>query len=418
MQLGGSAAGVAAASLALPAPAIAQGKGRVVIIGAGAGGATVAHHVKLRGGGLDVTIVEPNPVYTSCFFSNLYIGGFRSFKFITHGYQGLKGLGINFAPERAVKVDPGKRIVTLGSGKTLPYDRLVIAPGIDLVWNGIEGYSQEAAQAMPHAWLAGAQTKILRQQLLDMPDGGTVVIAPPLDPYRCPPAPYERASVIAHYLKTSKPKSKVIILDAKSRFSKMQLFLEGWKKFYPDMIEWIDPSMSGGGLARVDHQTMSVWTKGGEKIDAAVANIIPPQTAGRIARDAGCSDGKWCPVRPENFSSLKQPYIYVLGDAAMAKKMPKSAFAANSQAKVVANNILADLLGQRRFPARYRNTCWSFISVDNSIKTGASYKAGKTDIEIASSFQSDPADPPELRGINFKQSLGWYKGIISDMLAL
>ncbi len=411
------AAGAVAASASFGSFAFAQGKGKVVIIGGGAGGATVAHHVKKAAPGLDVTLVEVQPRYTTCFFSNLYIGGFRSFASITHSYDGLAKLGIKVVHDWATDVDTAKKTVKLKGGSTLSYDKLVLSPGIDLKYATIEGYSPEAAEVMPHAWKAGVQTRILKRQLLDMEDGGVVVMSPPTNPFRCPPGPYERASMIAHYLKYHKPKSKLIIFDPKKKFSKMALFQEGWNQHYSDIVEWVPPDMSGGGVKKVDPKTMTVWTGDGEKITAAVANIIPAQRAGMIVHKAGVAKGDWCPIRPEDFSSTIAKDVHVLGDASIAKKMPKSGFSANSQAKVVANAIVAALAGKKKFPARFRNTCWSLISTNNGVKVGASYKAGKEMVEITSKFISKTGEDAALRAQTYKESVGWYAGITADMFA-
>ena len=257
--------------------AYAQGKGRVVIVGGGAGGATVAHLAKRTAPDLEVTLVEANPQYTSCFFSNLYLGGFRTFESITHGYGGLTKLGVNVVHDLATDVDAAKKTVSLQSGDTLPYDKLVLSPGIDFKFDAIEGYSAEAAKTMPHAWKAGEQTKILKSQLDAMEPGGTVVMAAPPNPFRCPPGPYERACMIAHHLKTKKPGSRLIIFDAKPKFSKMALFQEGWQTHYADIVEWVPPDMTDGGVKRIDTATMTVYTGDGKPTKAAVANIIRPK---------------------------------------------------------------------------------------------------------------------------------------------
>jgi sulfide dehydrogenase [flavocytochrome c] flavoprotein chain len=220
-----SGGAVAAASVApLSCFAIAQGKGRVVIVGGGAGGATVAHNVKKSAPDLDVTLVEVHPQYATCFFSNLYLGGFRTFESLTHDYEGLKKLGVNVVHDWATDVDASTKTVALKGGASLAYDRLVLSPGIDFKYDTIEGYSEDAAEMMPHAWKAGQQTKLLKSMLEAMDDGGVVVLAPPNNPYRCPPGPYERMCMIAHYLKSNKPKSKLILLDPKTKFSKQPVF--------------------------------------------------------------------------------------------------------------------------------------------------------------------------------------------------
>ena len=398
--------------------AYAQGKGRVVVIGGGAGGATVAHHVKKGAPALDVTLIEVQPKYTSCFFSNLYLGGFRSFQSITHDYSGLEKLGVKVVHDLANVVDTAKRSVTLKGGDTMGYDKLVLSPGIDLKYDSIEGYSAEAAQKMPHAWQAGAQTTLLRQKLTDIEDGGLFILAAPPNPYRCPPGPYERASMVAHYLKNHKPSSKLLLLDPKRKFSKQSLFEEGWQEHYENIIELrLTNEIDDNRVVRVDPNTMEIETAGGERIKAAVANIVPAQKAGQIADKAGCTEGDWCPVDPASFESKLVNDVYVLGDASVATKMPKSAFSANSQAKVVVNDILSKLAEKKRFPARYRNTCWSLISTNNSVKVGASYTAGKDAVDVVSKFVSKTGEDAALRAQTYQESVGWYAGITADIFA-
>ena len=411
-------AGITALSAAsMPNFAIAQAKGKVVIVGGGAGGATVAHLVKKGAPELDVTLVEVQQQYTTCFFSNLFLGGFRSFESITHSYDGLKKIGVKVVHELATGVDPEKKTVALNGGTTLSYDKLVLSPGIDFKWESIEGYSEAGAEKMPHAYKAGVQTQALKNQLAGMKAGGTVVMVTPPNPFRCPPGPYERASMIANYLKKNKPGSKLLILDPKPKFSKMALFQEAWETYYNDIIEWLPPDMSGGGAKKVDVGAMTVTTGGDEKIKADVANIIPAQKAGTIAAAAGCTDGDWCPINPVDFSSKKVKDVHVLGDASIAKAMPKSGFSANSQAKVVVNALHAELASKKKFPARFRNTCWSLVSDNDGVKVGASYKAGAEAVEATSKFISKPGEDAKLRKSTYLESLDWYTAMTNEMFA-
>ena len=411
-------AGVAALSTAgLPTFATAQGKGRVVIVGGGAGGATVAHLVKKGAPQLDVTLVEVQPTYTTCFFSNLYLGGFRTFDSITHSYDGLKKVGVKVVQDWATGVDAGKKTVSLKGGGKLVYDKLVLSPGIDFKWGAIEGYSREVAEKLPHAYQAGVQTQILKKQLEGMKSGGTVIMVTPPNPFRCPPGPYERASMIANYLKKNKPKSKLMIFDPKPKFSKMALFQEAWENHYSDIIEWVGPDMSGGGAKKVDPGTMTVTLADGETAKGDVINVIPPQKAGSIAFAAGCTEGDWCPINPDDFSSAKVKDIYVLGDASVAKSMPKSGFSANSQAKVVVNALQAELAGKKKYPARYRNTCWSLVSDDDGVKVGAAYKGGDKQVDVTSKFISKPGENAELRKTTYLESLDWYTAMTNEMFA-
>jgi NADPH-dependent 2,4-dienoyl-CoA reductase/sulfur reductase-like enzyme len=402
--------------------AIAQGGGKVVIIGGGPGGATVANQLRRGDPKLEVILVEPKTSSTTCFFSNLYLGGFRTLDSITHDYSGLAKQGVRVVHDVATAVDPQKKTVALKGGDTLAYDRLVLSPGIDIKYGSIEGYSEQAAEMMPHAWQAGAQTQLLKKKLEALDDGGVVVMAAPDNPYRCPPGPYERACMIGHFLKTQKPKAKLIIFDPKKTFSKQAVFTEAFDKYYKGIIELnLTNEIDDFTVVRVDAKSGEVLTKAGRREKADVANIVPNQRAGAIAHQAGCAEGDWCPVNFENFTSTKVPGVYVLGDAAIAPEMPKSAFTANSQAKVVAADILAELSNKDRFPARYRNTCWSMVAPDDSIKIGANYAPGEKDgkklLAPSGSFVSQLGEDADLRKATFQESLGWYSGIVTDVFA-
>jgi sulfide dehydrogenase [flavocytochrome c] flavoprotein chain len=410
--------GLAAAMVGFPVPLRSRARGRVVVIGGGAGGATCARYLaKESREALAVTLVEAQPSYTTCFYSNLYLAGWRAFDSITHGYDGLEAVGVELARMRAVGVDPVAKSVRLEGGETLTYDRLVVAPGIDLDYHSIEGYSEQAAEIMPHSWKAGVQTKLLRSQLEAMPNGGLFVITAPPDPYRCPPGPYERASLIASYFTQAKPKSKVLILDAKDKFSKQPLFEEAWNTYYKGMVEWV-PGTFGGKVTSVDPKAMTITSDTGEVHKADVANVVPAQEAGRIAHDAGLvDDSGWCPIVPASMASQNQPDIYVLGDASIASAMPKSAFSANSQAKVVAMMIRAELTRSRAFPARYRNTCWSSLAPDDTVKIGASYRPGEDKLESVDSFISNVGESRDMRMANRKEADAWYDSITADIFS-
>jgi NADPH-dependent 2,4-dienoyl-CoA reductase/sulfur reductase-like enzyme len=399
--------------LRAPARARSQGAARVVVIGGGAGGATCARY--LAKAGLAVTLIEVQARYTTCFYSNLFLAGWRDLASLTHGYDRLVAADIELVPERAVAVDTAARRVRVASGGYLAYDRLVVAPGIDLRFGAIEGYDEAAAELMPHAWKAGPQTALLRARLEAMPDGGLFVIAAPPEPYRCPPAPYERASLVASYFKRTKPRAKILILDSKDSFSKQALFEEAWQRHYPGMIEWI-PGALGGKVVAVDPAAAAIKTAAGDTHKADVANIVPPQQAGAIAREADLADASgWCPIVPAGMASRRQPGVHVLGDAAIASAMPKSAFAANSQAKVVAMTIHAELTGTKPFPARYRNTCWSSLAPDDTVKIGANYLPGDEKLESADGFVSKVGESAELRRQTRAEANAWYASITADI---
>lgn len=415
-------AGLILAGAALPRPAIAQGPARVVIIGGGPGGATVANGIKLAAPDIDVTLIEPKQAFTTCFYSNLYIGGFRSFQSITHTYDGLKQRGIRVITDTAMRVDTTAKAVALDRGTDVPYDRLVVAPGVDMKYEMIEGYSRAEAEVMPHAWQAGPQTVLLKERLLAMSDGGVVVMAIPANPYRCPPGPYERACMIAHFIKTRKPKSKLILFDAKSTFSKQQVFEEAFAEYYKDIIEVnLTNEIDDYTVVKVDTATGAVTTKSGRTQKADVANIIPPQRASAIAFHAGCNEGDWCPINPENFSSAKVKDVYVVGDAAIAADMPKSAFTSASQGMVVAADIVADLTGKPRTPGKYRNTCWSMLAPENSAKIGGDYdpgiKDGKPYLAAHDTFISKAGESAEVRRETHAESQAWYDSFTTALFA-
>ncbi len=408
------AAGVAASALAKPA--IAQGKPKLVVVGGGPGGATVARYVaKDSNGAVDVTLIEANARHTTCFFSNLYIGGLRSFDSITHGYDKLKSNhGINVVRGFAIGVDAARRTVTVDGGDTFSYDKLVVAPGIDFKFDAYEGYSKAVAETFPHAWQAGPQSQILRRQLEAMDDGGVFLIAAPPDPFRCPPGPYERISLVAQYLKQNKPRSKIIAIDAKDKFSKQALFQEGWAKYYDGMIEWLPLNITGG-VKRVDVGGKTLHTDG-ESFKGDVINIIPPQTAGAIAIAAGLADQSgWCPIDPFTMASTRVPHVYVIGDSSIAAQMPKSGFSANSQAKACALAIRAALTGSRAFEPRYSNTCWSLIASGDGVKVGASYEATKEKIASTDTFISKTGEDAATRTATAEEADGWYAGITADI---
>jgi NADPH-dependent 2,4-dienoyl-CoA reductase/sulfur reductase-like enzyme len=396
-------------------PAFAQAKPKVVVVGGGPGGATVAKYVA-KDGGLDVTLVEPARRFTTCFHSNLYLGGFKTFEEITHSYDKIaKAYGIKHMRQRAAGIDRDKKQVKFASGKALDYDRLVLAPGIDIKFDSVPGYSEEVAKKLPHAWQAGQQTQLLRRQLNALSDGSTIVMVAPPNPFRCPPGPYERASMMAHVLKAKgHKKSRIIILDPKENFSKQGLFMEGWQKHYPGMVEWQDAKMHGG-VKGVDAKSMTVKTDLAEH-KANLINVIPAQMAGKIARDAGLANQTgFCPINPENMRSMTDANIYIVGDACIPGDMPKSGFSANSQAKVAAMMIRGELANGRTFPARYTNTCWSLIETDDTVKVGGTYAAKDGKIAATETFVSKTGESAELRKQTQQENMGWYSGIIADI---
>jgi len=338
----------------------------VVIVGGGFAGSACALYLRQLDPALDITLVDPLERYVTCPMSNEVLAGWRDLASITLARAGITGARIRLLRERVDVIEPQQRRVRLEDGQSLAFDRLVVAPGIRLLWNRIEGYDEGAAQAMPHAWQAGEQTQRLAQQLHTMDDGGVVAISVPAGLMRCPPAPYERASLIANYLSTHKPRSKVLIFDANNHFPRQDVFTEAWRSLYPGMIEWI-ASTEDGAVVRVDAASLTVYTGNGAH-PVAVANIIPPQAPAQIAADAGlASDHGWCPVAPDTFESTLVPNVHVIGDACIADAMPKSASAACSQARQCARAIVALLSGRAATQPAFDSVCYSFVGPQRAI---------------------------------------------------
>jgi NADPH-dependent 2,4-dienoyl-CoA reductase/sulfur reductase-like enzyme len=410
-----AAAGASAALFPLPAFAQNAG-GRVVVVGGGFAGATCARALKRLDPRIEVTLVETSQTFTACPFSNDVIAGLRNIAAQQFDYRKIAADGVVTVFSAASGVDPQARAVSLSNGTRLPYDRLVLAPGVDIRWDALPGYTEAAAEMMPHAWKAGEQTVLLRRQLEAMDDGGVVVISAPANPYRCPPGPYERASLIAYYLKTKKPKSKVIVLDAKDAFSKQRLFRNAWKELYGDRLEWV--SLSNGGKVTSVEPATKTFVTDFDRHTAAVGNVVPPQKAGRIAEVAGVTDRSgWCPVDPMTFESKQQPNIHVIGDAAIMGAMPKSAFAANAQAKVCAAALAKLLAGQKPEEPRPINTCYSLVAPDYGISVASVYqpKNGIL-VEVANSGGVSPVNAPHsVREQEAKFADGWFNTITAEV---
>jgi sulfide dehydrogenase [flavocytochrome c] flavoprotein subunit len=414
-QFIGAAVAATGASL-MPRPLLAQGAPpRIVVVGGGFAGATAARTLKRLDARLDVTLVEANPIFTSCPFSNEVIAGLRDIAAQRFGYDRIAADGVTVVPQAATGVDGRARTVMLADNMRLNYDRLVVAPGIDLRFDALPGYDEAAAERLPHAWKAGAQTELLRRQLESMEDGGTVVMAVPALPYRCPPAPYERACLIAYYLKTRKPRSKIIVLDAKDTFSKQRLFEKAWKELYPN-LEWVSLS-SGGNPTAVDASTNSIMSDF-DTYKADVANVIPPQKAARIAELAGVADRTgWCPVEPVTFESRLVPNIHVLGDAAIAGAVPKSAYAANAAAKICAVAVAKLVRGETPVEEKFVNTCYSLAAPDYGFSIAGVYRPmGGQWLEVEGAGGISPVDaPPEFRRSEAKLAYGWFNTIMAEI---
>jgi len=399
----------------------AQTTARLVVIGGGFGGASAARYARINHPMLDVTLIEPRTSFITCPYGNLVLGGTRDIGQITHAYDGLRARGIRIVHEMAAGIDPASRSVRLSGGGNVAYDRLILSPGIAIRWGALEGYDEAASAQMPHAWIQGdgAQLLLLRRQLEAMPDGGLVGFAIPANPFRCPPGPYERISMVAAYLKKTKPRSKILALDAKEAFSKQGLFLDGWKALYGEMIEWV-PSNKDGRVTRVDPREKTLITEFGTTHKVDVANVIPPQSAARIAIDAGLTDRSgWVPIVPGTFEAKNAQGIYVIGDANNGAPMPKSGFIANNTAKQAVASAVASLRGEPAPEGVYFNTCYSHVGDDYGISIVGIFRASATAItEVPNAGGISPrGDLPEQRRLEALHADAWYAAITKDMFA-
>ncbi|CAG0907259.1 unnamed protein product [Cyprideis torosa] len=410
------------AILGLPSLVLGAQK-QVVVVGGGAGGATAAKYLRKLDPTIAVTLIEARPHYVSCFMSNEVLSGSRTLESLTFGYDGLRRHGVDVVIDTVVAIDPVKKTLTTASGKNVIYDACVVSPGIDFKWEAIEGYNQQVSEhSLPHAWKTGPQIQLLRHQLEAMPDGGRILISAPPSPYKCPPGPYDRASQMAMYCKRHKPKSKILILDPKNAFSKQELFIEGWSKLYGfgsdnSMIEWIGKE-EGGAVESVDTKKR-ILVAGAGTFDGDVVNIIPAQKAGAIAFAADLVDGDWCPVDKQTFESRRHKDIYVLGDASDAQAMPKSAYAANSQAKVAAAAITARFNGLEPGNPTFINTCYSIVGEDFGISVAAVYGLDTDNNMITKIKDSGGLSPsnanPQIRKREVSYAHGWFENITHDM---
>ncbi len=391
---------------------------RVVVVGGGFGGATCAKYLRLYDAGLHVTLVEQNARYVTCPGSNWVLGGLRKIEDLTQGYDALRDRhGVHVVIDRVVGIDADRRLVGLASGRSLAYDRLVMSPGIDFRWGEIEGYDEAAALHMPHAWKAGPQTVLLQKQLHAMPDGGTFIMTAPSMPFRCPPGPPERASMVAHYFKMHKPKSKILILDAKDNFSKQALFMQAWDELYPGMIEWV-PVTSAGKVVRVAPAARTVHTAHGDTEKGDVVNIIPAQRAAALAIATGlANDAGWCPVDQLTFESTKVANVHVIGDSSVAGAMPKSGHTANNIAKMTAAAIVSLFRGVAPPQPSHVNTCYSLVSADYGISIAAVYRLDEDGqlqgVKGAGGLSPAHASARQ-RAEEAGYAMGWHKGITTD----
>ncbi|GKY89561.1 NAD(P)/FAD-dependent oxidoreductase [Sinisalibacter aestuarii] len=409
--------GAALGSPFLAAPLYAQSSGHVVVIGGGFGGASAARTLRRVAPGISVTLLVDAAEFTTCPFSNLVIGGLRDISDIRFSYDALRSEGVDVRVDPATALDPAAREVVLQSGDRLSYDRAIVSPGIDFRWDALPGVSADVAETLPHAWKAGAQTLLLRDQIQAMPEGGTVIIAPPDNPFRCPPGPYERASLIAHYLSQHNPTAKVLIVDGKDKFSKQGLFMAGWQALYPGMISFI-PFAEHGGLKEIDAGAKRIDTYF-ESFSADVINLIPPQSAASIALEAGLTGtGMWCEIDGLTFESREAENVHVIGDAAIVGDMPKSGFSAATQGKVCAHAIATLLAGNAPERGYLMNTCYSLVAPDYGISVAGVYQSDD-DNRLSSlpgtGGTSEAGDHPQLRRDEADYARGWYASITQEL---
>lgn len=419
----GGASGLALTGCAAPgsSPAVASGSAseimaktgrRVVVIGGGYGGTIAAKYIRMMDKSIEVVLIERNDHFVSCPFSNLYLGGIlKDLSPLTIKYDKLAANhGVKVVQAEVTAIDAAAHTVVTSKG-TLKYDRLVVSPGIDFRRDEVKGYDVAAEQTIPHAWKAGPQTILLRRQLEAMKDGGTVVLSVPLVPFRCPPGPYERTSMIAYYLKQHKPKSKIIVLDANPAIaSKGPLFTKGWKKHYEGLIDY-RPAKK---VTEVDVRNKTLVIEGLEDVKGDVVNLIPPQRAGDIAVAAGLvgDDKRWCPVDANTFESKKHKDIHVIGDAAIAGAMPKSGYSANSEAKVCATNIVNAMNGKEIVSLSGINTCYSYITDKEAVSVAAVYAVKDGNIIAVPNSGGVSPDLNETEGIYAKS---WLNNILTEM---
>ncbi len=417
-RLLGTGAALAATSLAGCAGMASGGPsiGRVVVVGGGFGGSTAARYLKMWGGNVDVTLVERNPNFISCPISNLVIGGHRQMADITRGYDGLRALGVKVVQGDVTAIDAAGKKVRLAGGTELPYDRLVVSPGIDFMNDAIGGLQPALDSGrIVHSWKAGPQTVALRNQLVAMADGGVVAISIPKVPYRCPPGPYERACMIASYLKTAKPKSKVLVLDANPEVqSKKALFEKAFKDHYSGILEY----RPNAELKEISGNTAKLEF---EDVKADVLNVIPPQRAADLARSAGLINinNRWVGVNWQTMESTAVPGVHVLGDATFpAPLMPKSGHMANQHAKVAAAAIINLLKGEAvNATPVVMNTCYSFVTARDVIHVASVHRYDAAD----KTFKTVPGSggvSAAANQIEGRYALSWADNIWSDMLAL
>ena len=402
----------------LAAPARAQAAAHVAIVGGGFGGVSAARTLRRIAPDIQVTLIVDDDQFVTCPFSNMVIGGLRELSEISFSYDALVADGITVRVDPAIGIDAASRVISLRSGDSVTYERAIMSPGIDFRWDALPDVGPSTAETLPHAWKAGAQTILLRDQIRAMPQGGTVVIAPPDNPFRCPPGPYERASLIANYLSQFNPTAKIIIVDGKDKFSKQGLFMAGWDQLYPGMITFV-PFSEHAGIKAIDPEGKRLSTFF-EDFEADVINLIPPQRAADIAVDAGLTgSGHWCDIDGLTFESKEAENIHVLGDAAIVGDMPKSGFSATTQGKACAHAVAALLSDREPERAILMNTCYSLVGPDYGISVAGVYRSNSDDNRLSSlpgtGGTSEAGDLPDLRVDEAEFAKSWYANMTKEL---
>lgn len=386
---------------------------RVIVIGGGFGGAACARTLRKLAPDLAVTLIEPRAHFYTGPSTNAAIASVCAEGDIVRGPAALTFEGVQWITQRALTLDPVTRRVRTADGTVHEADRIVLSPGVAMRWDHIEGLDAQSSERMPHAWLGDVQVARLRMSFEALRDGSTIAISAPANPYRCPPGPYERASLMAWRLtQTGRRRCKILVLDAKDDFTKRALFQLGWDTLYPGMIEWI-PRAAGGEVIAVERGALRL--QNGARLRPALVSLIPPQRAADIARDADLVDETgWCPVHPANFESTRHAGIHVIGDAAAAQPMPKSAFSANSQAKLVALSIAAQVAGRPAPEPKLVNTCYSLLAPDYGVSVGGLYGVVSGRLSTLNDGMSPPGASREVRAREALYAHEWYEQITRD----
>lgn len=404
--------------------AVSKAEPHVVIVGGGLGGSTAAKYLRMADEKVKITIIDPVKNYITCLRSNDVIAGHMTLDDITFTHDALRDkYNINVIHEKVIGFDPDKMTVKTDGGQTVAYDRIVVSPGVDFIWDAIEGHSPEAAETqMPHGWKAGPQTMTIKKQLESMRQGGTFAIISPPNPFRCPPGPYERASLIAEWMQKHNPTGKVMILDAKDRFTKDGPLKKGWERLYgygtdKSMIEWVSLS-NGGRVVEVDPKNKKIIAETGD-LTADVVNLVPAQKAGKLAFEMGLANGtNWCPVNRRTFESELIPNVHVIGDASIADTMPKSGYAANSQAKVAVQAIADLLRGREVGEPALLNVCYSLAGDEYGVSIADIFKVkdGKI-VKVQGSGVSPITDSPAQPLLESIYQRNWHRTFVNDCFA-